>query len=63
MKNKLCSKCIGATNVMIPKTNGKKGFQYENCSLCNGTGVISEEIEEDYLLSLNEDLLETNDDW
>lgn len=48
---------------MIPKTNGKKGFQYENCSLCNGTGVISEEIEEDYLLSLNEDLLETNDDW
>ena len=58
MKNKLCSKCVGATNVMIPKTNGKKGFDYISCTLCNGTGVISEEIEEDYLLSLNEDLID-----
>lgn len=61
MKTKLCSKCIGATEVMIPKTNGKKGFQYQTCSLCNGTGVISEEIEEDYLLSLNEDLIDDYD--
>jgi hypothetical protein len=43
---------------MIPKTNGKKGFEYEDCSLCHGTGVISEETEEDYLLSLNEDLID-----
>ena len=58
MKNKLCCKCIGSTQVMIPKTNNKKGFEYIKCSLCNGTGVISEEIEEDFLLSLNEDLMD-----
>jgi len=61
MNNKLCPKCVGATNVMIPKTNGKKGFEYQTCSLCNGTGVISEEIEEDYLLSINEDLIDDYD--
>ena len=58
MKSKLCCKCVGATNVMVPKLNGKKGFDYITCSLCNGTGIISEEIEEDYLLSLNEDLID-----
>ncbi len=61
MKNKLCPSCIGSTQVMIPKTNGKKGFEYEDCSLCNGTGVVSEEIEEDYLLSINEDLIDDYD--
>lgn len=61
MKNKLCCKCVGSTQVMIPKTNGKKGFQYETCSLCNGTGTISEEMEEDYLLSINEDLIDDYD--
>lgn len=58
MKNKLCPSCIGSTQVMIPKTNNKKGFEYQDCTLCNGTGVISEEIEEDFLLSLNEDLID-----
>lgn len=61
MKNKLCPKCVGATKVMIPKTNGKKGFEYIDCTLCNGTGIISEEMEEDYLLSLNEDLIDDYD--
>ena len=61
MKNKLCCKCVGATNVMIPKINGKKGFDYVTCTLCNGTGVISEEMEEDYLLSINEDLIDDYD--
>ena len=61
MKNKLCCKCIGSTQVMIPKTNNKKGFEYIRCSLCNGTGVISEEMEEDYLLSINEDLIDDYD--
>ena len=61
MKNKLCCKCIGSTQVMIPKTNGKKGFEYKTCSLCNGTGVVSEETEEDYLLSINEDLIDDYD--
>ena len=58
MKNKLCPSCVGSTQVMIPKTNGKKGFEYVTCTLCNGTGVISEELEEDYLLSINEDLID-----
>ena len=61
MKNKLCPSCVGSTKVMIPKTNGKKGFEYQECSLCNGTGVVSEETEEDYLLSLNEDLIDDYD--
>ena len=63
MNNKLCPKCIGSTKVMIPKTNNKKGFEYIDCTLCNGTGVVSKELEEDFILSLNEDSLETNDDW
>ena len=58
MKNKLCPSCVGSTQVMIPKTNNKKGFEYQTCSLCNGTGVVSEETEEDYLLSINEDLID-----
>ena len=57
MKNKLCPSCIGSTQVMIPKTNNKKGFEYQECTLCNGSGVVSEETEEDYLLSINEDLI------
>jgi hypothetical protein len=61
MKNKLCPKCVGATKVMIPKTNGSKGFEYVDCSLCNGTGIVSKETEEDYLLSLNEDLIDNYD--
>ena len=61
MKNKLCPKCVGSTQVMIPKTNNKKGFEYKTCSLCNGTGVVSEETEEDYLLSINEDLIDDYD--
>ena len=61
MKNKLCCKCIGSTQVMIPKTNNKKGFEYQTCSLCNGTGIVSEETVEDYLLSLNEDLIDDYD--
>ena len=61
MKNKLCPKCIGAKEVMIPKTNGKKGFEYHQCNLCKGKGFISEEVEEDYLLSINEDLIDDYD--
>lgn len=61
MGDKLCPKCVGATNVMVPKTNGKKGFEYQTCTLCNGTGIVSEEIAEDYLLSINEDLIDDYD--
>lgn len=58
MKNKLCPSCVGSIQVMIPKTNGKKGFEYQDCTLCNRTGVVSEETEEDYLLSLNEESID-----
>ena len=61
MNIKLCLKCVGSTKVMIPKTNGKKGFEYQDCTLCNGSGVVSEETEEDYLLSLNENLIDDYD--
>ena len=59
--SKDCSKCLGTTEVMVPKLNGKKGFDYIECTLCNGTGIISEEMEEDYLLSINEDLIDDYD--
>lgn len=55
---KLCSKCVGAKQIMIPKTNGKRGFEYVDCDLCETKGFISNELEEDYLLSINEDLIE-----
>ena len=61
MKNKLCPSCVGSTQVIIPKTNGGKGFEYIDCSLCNGTGIVSEETEEDYLLSINEYLIDDYD--
>ena len=61
MGDKLCPSCVGSTKIMIPKTSGSKGFEYIDCTLCNGTSVISEELEEDYLLSINEDLIDDYD--
>lgn len=63
MDNKVeCPACLGAKTVMEGRKESK-GFEYKKCNLCKGEGVVSKEIEEDYLLSLNEDLLENNDDW
>lgn len=62
MKEEICPKCIGAKVVMEGNFN-KKGFHYKECNLCKGSGVVSKELEEDFNLSLNEDNLETNDDW
>jgi len=56
-----CPKCLGVKEIMTPKKT--RGFQYEKCDLCNGSGNVSKELEEDYILSLNEDVFETNDDW
>ena len=61
MNIKLCPSCVGSTKVMIPKNKNKKGFEYQDCTLCNGSGVVSEETVEDYLLSLNEDLIDDYD--
>jgi hypothetical protein len=46
-------KCDESSKLMV-----KKGFEYQDCTLCNATGTISDVLDEDYLL-LNEDLLET----
>jgi len=60
MENKLCPKCLSTGEVMEGRKESK-GFQYNKCSLCNGIGVVSEETVEDYLLSLNEDLINDYD--
>ena len=57
----IISLCSNIFMLNQPKTNNKKGFEYIKCSLCNGTGVVSEETVEDYLLSLNEDLIDDYD--
>jgi|TARA_R110000782_G_scaffold126006_2_gene217618 hypothetical protein len=56
-----CPKCLGAEEIMEPKVD--KGFEYKDCSLCRGSGVVTDILEEDFILSLNEDNMETNDDW
>lgn len=62
MRNNVeCPKCLGAKEIMTPKKT--RGFEYEKCTLCQGTGLVPQELEDDYILSLNEDRLETNDDW
>jgi len=52
--DKLCPKCIGAKEIMVTKTEGR-GFMYVKCNLCEGKGTVSKELEEDYILSLDED--------
>ena len=57
--NNLCPKCVGAKEIMEPNTKPKTiGFSYNTCTLCKGEGTVSPELEEDFLLSLNEDNLE-----
>jgi len=46
---------------MEPKKTA--GFEYKPCSLCKGKGEVLPELEEDFILSINEDNFETNDDW
>lgn len=62
MNTEICPKCIGAKVVMNGNQH-KKGFHYDECTLCNGIGYVEKEIKEDFVLSLNEDNIETNDDW
>lgn len=44
-----CPKCIGAKTIMVPKPT--RGFHYEVCSLCTGTGVVETEIANDYVFA------------
>lgn len=54
MSQHLCPKCIGAKEVMVSKH--KRGFKYQDCDLCNGLGYVTKELEEDFILSLNENV-------
>lgn len=65
-KNKTtCVKCIGAKKIMTPRET--KGFNYEECTLCKGSGEVSIELADDYIFSLNEenydDDYESNNGW
>ena len=51
-----CPKCLSAGQLMEPKET--RGFKYKDCSLCGGNGSVSQELEDDYILSLNEDNFE-----
>lgn len=53
-----CPKCLGSKTPMTPKKDA--GFEYKNCSLCEGTGEVTPELEEDFILSLNEDIYNNN---
>lgn len=48
---------------MEPNPKPQLGFSYNTCTLCKGEGTVNEELEEDFLLSLNEDNIESSDEW
>lgn len=55
-KDELCPKCFGSKQVMEPKES--KGFEYKDCTLCNGEGTVSSDVSEDFIFSINEDNFE-----
>lgn len=55
MAKVMCPKCLGSKTPMTSKKEG--GFEYKTCTLCDGKGEVSPELEEDFILSLNEDNL------
>lgn len=60
MKNKTeCVKCLGLGETMEAKET--RGFEYKQCTLCKGEGVISTELADDYIFSLNEENFEENE--
>ena len=52
----ICPNCVGAKEIMVAKE--ARGFEYKECDLCNGDGYVTSELEEDYVLSLNEDIID-----
>jgi len=59
MKQVECPKCFGAQQIMEPKQD--RGFKYESCSLCKGTGKVPEEISDDYIFSITEENFEDDE--
>lgn len=55
MKNNTCTcpKCLGSKEIMEPKKT--KGFEYNKCTLCNGVGVVEQQLSDDYIFSLDEE--------
>jgi len=51
-----CPKCLGSGEPMTSKKEGV-GLEYKTCDLCEGEGNVSQIIEEDFILSLNEDAI------
>lgn len=61
-KNKTqCPKCLELGEIMEAKPI--RGFEYKKCNLCQGEGTVTQELADDYVFSLNEDLLESNENW
>lgn len=60
-KLKTCPECLGVGEIMVAKTTGR-GFKYETCHLCNGKKEVPEDLHDDFLLSLNEDNLNFEDE-
>lgn len=57
-----CPSCLGTGEYMEGKKT--KGFEYKACKLCNQTGVVDQQIADDYIFANSgEDNFETNDDW
>jgi DnaJ-class molecular chaperone len=48
-----CPKCFGAKEVMEPRET--KGFEYRTCTLCGGSGIVSTQVAQDFIFSLNEE--------
>lgn len=58
MVNKVeCPVCLGSKTVMEGRKNSK-GFEYKECNLCKGEGIVNIDIAEDYILSLDEDQID-----
>lgn len=61
MENKVeCPVCLGVGETMEGRKDSK-GFEYKKCNLCKEKGVVDKEIEEDFILSLDEDQIDDYD--
>lgn len=54
-----CPHCLGLKQVMEPKPT--HGFEYKECRICQGTGEVSQQLEDDYIFAMNEDNFEEDD--
>jgi hypothetical protein len=55
MTKEICPNCLGTKKVMTPKKT--RGFTYEDCNYCPESGFVTKDQEEDFILSLNEEIL------